>query len=202
MNTELFATEDRNPTAPRMTKAEREELRKVVRSRAKVARGVSEARASELLADFERQIAARYPDNHPAWSDLTAHAKREVEKVDAQIAEICRRMGIPPEFRPEIRVAWYGRGESAVKERREELRKVAKAEAAALVKSAKAEIDRAESVLLTELAIGGLESDQARAFFERLPSPEQLMPPLAMSRIEKLVYADPRLGYSLMGETP
>jgi hypothetical protein len=202
MNTELFATEDRNPAATRMTKAEREELRKVVRSRVKVARGDAEARASVLLADFERQIAARYPDNHPAWADLTAHARDAVKKADDQIAELCRRMGIPPEFRPEIRVTWFSRGENALRERREELRRVAKAEAAAMVKSAKTEIDRAESVLLTELAIGGLESDQARAFFERLPSPDQLMPALALERIEGLVNPNPRLGYSLMGEAP
>jgi len=174
----------------------------VIRSRVKVARGDAEARASELLADFERQIAARYPENHPAWADLAAHARHEVEKVDAQVAEICRRMGIPPEFRPEIRMAWFGRGENALRERREELRRVAKAEATALVKSAKVEIDRAESMLLTELAIGGMESDQARAFFERLPSPEQLMPALALERIEGLVNANPRLGYNLMGVEP
>jgi hypothetical protein len=202
MNTELFATEDRKPATTRMTKTEREELRKVVRSRAKVARGDAEARASELLADFERQIAAQYPENHPAWADLTVHAEQEVAKIDVQIAGICQRMGIPPEFRPRISVAWYGRGENAVKERREELRRVAKAEAAVLVKSARAEIDRAESVLLTELAIGGLESDQARAFFERLPSPEQLMPALTLARIEERVNASPRLGYNVMGVAP
>lgn len=202
MHTEPIATENRNPPAAHMTKGEREELRKVVRSRAKVARGDAEARASELLADFERQIAAKYPENHPAWADLTAHAEQEVSKIDSRIAEICQRMGISSEFRPRISVAWYGRGENAVKERREELRRVAKAEAAVLVKSARAEIDRAESVLLTELAIGGLQSDQARAFFERLPSPEQLMPALTLARIEERVNASPRLGYNVMGVAP
>ena len=83
-----------------MTKAERLELGKVVRLRAKVAKDDAEAQGRRLLADFEAQLAARYPENNPAWAEITATARQAVEDADAKIAQLCRSLGIPEEFRP------------------------------------------------------------------------------------------------------
>ena len=170
-----------------MTKAERLELGKVVRLRAKVAKDDAEAQGRRLLADFEVQLAARYPENNPAWAEITATAKHAVEDADAQIAQLCRSFGIPEEFRPGLNCYWHGRGENAEKQRRVELRAVAQREVAARVQTAKVTIDRHAAALLCDLTANGLETDHARAFLEQLPSIDDLMPRLlGLSEVETL----------------
>ena len=169
-----------------MTKAERLELGKVVRLRAKVAKDDADAQGRRLLADFEAQLAARYPENNPAWAEITATARAAVEAADAQIAQLCRNFGIPEEFRPGISCNWYSRGESAEKQRRTELRAVAQREVAARVQTAKVTIDRRAAALLSDLAAHGLETEHAKAFLEQLPSVDDLIPRLGLSEVETL----------------
>lgn len=170
-----------------MTKVERLALGKVVRLRAKVAKDDAEAQGRRLLADFETQLAARYPENNPAWAEITATAKRAVEDADAQIAQLCRSFGIPEEFRPGLNCYWHGRGENAERQRRQELRAVAQREVAARVQTAKVTIDRHAAALLCDLTANGLETDHARAFLEQLPSIDDLMPRLlGLSEVETL----------------
>jgi hypothetical protein len=58
-----------------MTKVERDELRKLLKVRARVALRAVEQRAAELRADVEAQLAAAYKAHDPAWKDLTAPAE-------------------------------------------------------------------------------------------------------------------------------
>ena len=89
---------------------------------------------------------------------------------------------MPADFRPQLNLSWYDRGKSAGAQRREELRKVAHAQLDAVGKAASAAIDRAElGKACTDLAAGALQSDEARAWLEKLPTLEQLMPPLQMT---------------------
>lgn len=169
-----------------ITKAERMELAKVIRLRAKVAKDEVNVQEKRLLADFESQLAAIYPQNHPAWSEITQTANRMVAEADTQIAHICREMGIPENFRPQLSIGWYGRGENALSERRTELRRVAQTEATARAVQAKAAIDRQSAELLTELAAGGLETEQARVFLSRIPTAESLMPSLVFADMEAI----------------
>jgi hypothetical protein len=163
----------------RMTAAERMELGKLVRLNAKVAKDDAEARGKWLLADAEEKLAARYKAEDEAWADITAEVNRRVEEADAAVAAICRQRGIPEEFRPSIQWYFSGRGENASKERRAELRKVAQAQVAAVVKEAQVEIDRQAAQQLTQIAQAGLTSEEARAFIKEMPRPEELLPPLA-----------------------
>ncbi len=169
-----------------MTKAERLELGKVVRLRAKVAKDDAEAQGRRLLADFEAQLAARYPENNPAWAEITTTARRAVEDADVQIAQLCRSFGIPEEFRPRLSCNWCSRGENAEKQRRVELRAVAQREVAARVQTAKVTIDRQAAALLSDLAANALETEHAKAFLEQLPSIDELMPRLGLSEVETL----------------
>lgn len=182
-----------------MTKAERLELGKVVRLRAKVAKDDAEAQGRRLLADFEAQLAARYPENNPAWAEITATARQAVEEADAQIAQLCRSLGIPDEFRPGINCYWHGRGENAEKQRRAELRVVAQREVAARVQTAKVAIDRHAAALLCDLTTHGLETEHAKAFLEQLPSIDDLMPRLGLSDVETLALASTRGRAALLG---
>jgi hypothetical protein len=172
-----------------MTQGERIELSKLVRIRARVAKADVDALAARHLADVEAELAARYSANHHAWAEVTQQAKAAIATADAEIAERCRALGIRDEFRPQLFVSWSGRGENGDKTRRAELRKVAETELAARAKAAKVEIQRYEATQLTHLAAGALASDEARAFLEAMPTPAQLMPPVALLALEATLAA-------------
>jgi hypothetical protein len=162
-----------------MTTAERLDLGKLVRLKAKVAKDDAEARGKELIADGESKLAAIYKEEDEAWADITEAAQKYAAKADAAIHALCCERGIPEEFRPSLRFVFFGRGENACKERRAELRKVLYAVVAALVKKAQVEIDRQAVQQMTEITRAGLSSEEAVAFLANMPTPEQLMPPIA-----------------------
>ncbi len=163
-----------------MTKAERDELAKLLRARAKVAKDRIDQRKSELLAQAEEQLSALYPAHDARWRDLAREAEHGVTELDAQLAARCQALGIAPEFRPHLACYWHTRGENAATARRSELRKVAAARVAALATSARVAIETAALDGLTQLAGGALESDEARAFLAAMPSVTQLMPALEL----------------------
>jgi hypothetical protein len=169
-----------------MTKGDRAELGKVLKYRAKVAKGDIENHAGRILANIEAQLAAVYPENHAAWADVTEHTRQLIADADTQIAERCRKLGIPEQFRPSIDFRWYGRGENAIKDRRAELRKVAQMELAARVKAAKNAVDRRTADLLTQLAVDMLESSQAKDFLNAMPSVDDLMPPITLDDLKAI----------------
>ena len=81
-----------------------------------------------------------------------------LSKADERIAAICRENGIPEEFRPQLSIGWWKRGENASRQRRDELRKLAQARIDAEAKAAVSAIELASADVLTELIAGGLES--------------------------------------------
>ncbi|MGH3844382.1 MAG: hypothetical protein ACRDS0_23485 [Pseudonocardiaceae bacterium] len=174
---------DTDPTA-RMTRTERDQLAKLINRRARLARQDIETRQAELLADVEAQLAAHYSSRHKAWADITKRAEKAVADADAEIAARCRELGIPENFRPSIGTNWYGRGENADRERRAELRKVAKTKLEASARNGKLEIERSALELYTQLVAGALESAESQAFLATMPTVEALMPRLALSELE------------------
>jgi hypothetical protein len=167
-----------------MTRKEREDLAKVVRMRAKVAREAAAQRESELLAVVEEQLSARYKADHKLWADIAEAAKAFVEEADAKIAALCREHGIPENFRPGLNLSWYSRGENASAERRAELRRLAESRIEASKKAARTAITAREAELLTRVIAGGLASDEARTFLESLPMADELMPPIVLHELE------------------
>lgn len=167
-----------------MSKSERDDLAKVARLRARVAKSKVAQREAELLADVEDQLAATYKFDDDAWADVTRAAKVAVQTAQAEVERRCRDLGIPDRFAPSLSLQWYGRGENALAQRRAELRKVAQTQIAAAGKAAKTAIEQQEAEVLTELLAGGLESAEARAFLESIPTPEQLMPTMALAELE------------------
>ena len=88
-------------------------------------------------------------------------------------------MGIPLREAPRLSLGWRSRGPSYDdSKRRAELRKLAETRLTALTKTAKAAIGDRLLEVETELIAGGLESGEARAFLAKMPTAEQLMPPL------------------------
>ncbi len=142
-----------------MTRAERTDLGALIRRREKLLKTAAKQRAAELLAEFEKQISAIFSyDDDEIWKAAHASAEQAVEEAKAVIARQCRKLGIPPEFAPDIHMAWYGRGENAASERRTELRRVAKTKIDALEARAKTEIARVNVEQQTALISDGLTS--------------------------------------------
>jgi hypothetical protein len=168
----------------KMTAAERDSLYRLVRDRAKVAKADAEARGKWMLAEVEAKLAARFKADDEAWADMTAAAEKAVEEANAKIALVCRERGIPEEFRPQMGSLWLSRGENGMKERRAELRQVAETQVAARVAQAKVEIDRQSVAQQTQITRAGLTSEEARSFISALPSPEELLPPIAALELD------------------
>lgn len=167
-----------------MSRAERLELAKVVRQRAKVAKEDVAVREARILADAETALSKRFEEQDQAWKDITAEARQYLKEVEEKIEARCDELGIPVQFRPGYATFWMSRGENADPKRRAEIRATLKANAAASAKAAKLEIERQSVQLQEQLMAGGLESNEARAFLEGLPSPEGLMPDLDLPEIE------------------
>jgi hypothetical protein len=177
-------------TSSSMTKGEREELVRLTKARARVAKRGVEQRAAELLADAERQLAEKYKADDAAWADLTTTAKTAMQALMPTLAARCRELGIPEKFRPQIGSYWLERGESCFKERRGELRRVAESRVEAIAQAARFAIERAEVDVLTALTATALTSAQAARFLEKLPSVEALMPVVDIKSLAGVLETD------------
>jgi hypothetical protein len=148
-----------------------------VRLRARNAMNAADERGAWMLADVEAKLAAKYKFDDTTWSSLTTEAKNFVAETDERIAKICRDRGIPEDFRPEIDLSWYDRGENACAKRRAELRRVAQTQIEAMVLKAKVEIDHEEERQLSQLCAAGLTSEQAKCFLASMPDATSLLRP-------------------------
>ena len=168
-----------------MSRAEREDLQRLVRQREKVQISAAKQRSADLLADFESQIAAEYAfDDDAVWAQAAREVEPEVAKGQARIEARCRELGIPRQFAPGLEVNWRHRGyQNSVATRLEELRRVAKAQIEALERQAVVKIQLASVEAQAELALAGLTSGAAREFVAKLPTVESLMPALSYQEL-------------------
>lgn len=172
----------------KMTKGERQELGQLIRKREKVMKAMAIERSAVLLADYDAQSAKIYHyDDDEVWKGLHDEATAAVARARAGIEDRCAELGIPREFAPDMSVAWFGRGENALRDRRVELRRAAKSRIEAIEAEAVARIERESLRAQTEVLAHGLESEAARIFINDLPKLEQLMPPVNATDIERLV---------------
>jgi hypothetical protein len=180
-------------TAP-MSRGEREDLGKLIRQREKVLKSAAKQRSTELLAEFERQMATIYSfDQDETWKAAAEAAERAVKTAQAEITARCAELGIPERFAPSMACGWYGRGENASKDRRAELRRVAQTRVQAIEQSAIVKIELACVEAQMQLTASGLTSEGALAFFEQMPQVEALMPPLEFGTVEDVLENSKRL---------
>ena len=165
---------------PAISRSDRDALLRYDRSRVKARKEDAEAYGAHLVAQFEQQVSREYSFNEDAtWKAAREDAEAAVNKARQQIAKRCAELGIPRWALPNVaEVSWYRRGENACKERRAELRKVAQTKAEALVKQAKAQIERDSLDFQSQLLAGSLTTVAAKALLDSLPPVASLMPPL------------------------
>jgi len=176
------AVDQPHAAGARMTAKERADLMALARMRARVAKAQVAQRAAELEADFEEQLGTIYEfDRDEVWKEAVRLAAEAAAAASKVIAERCAELGIPPDFAPGLSgPSWYGRGATQVAERRVELRKMAKTRIDALAKRAEAQIAAASVGVQEQLLAEGLTTVAAQAFFASMPTPAELMPPLAL----------------------
>lgn len=172
------------PTAERMSRAERNDLAHVVRREARIACQDADDQVPKQMAVVEAQLTATYAKDNANWKELTQDATEYINGVAAKIAKRCTELGIPESFQPSFGTYWISRGENGIKERRAELRRAAQLRLEANARAAKAIIRRKEADLLTELVSNGIESSAAKDFLQRLPTAEQLMPQLELGDLK------------------
>jgi hypothetical protein len=178
-----------------MTAAERTDLARVVRLRAKIRRSDVDEHKARQLAKVEQQLAKIYSKHDKRWAAITEAAQKVTDEANAQIRKICMDGGTVPEFGPCLYLGWEGRGENAFTARRAELRKVATTQIEANARAARMRIDRAEASLLEQITARGLRTDDAKKFLESMPSIEELMPNLEIGELDKKLPL-PKNGYN------
>jgi len=172
---------------------ERNDLLKLATERAKVLKSQADVYAAQLLSDFEDQISQIWSfDQDEIWeqaySEAGAVIAEALRKARVLVDERCEALGIPKPFRPVIHggVAWVGRGENLINERRTELRRKAKARIEVMTKQAKQVIDSRTLEVKTQLLSDGITSEAGRAFLAAMPTVEELMPRLDPAEVRLL----------------
>ena len=175
-----------------MTRGEIANLERLIRKQERVRKAAMDQRAAELKADFEAQISAKHSfDDDKIWKEAFKLVRDTVDAAQAEVAKRCEEIGIPAEFAPSIECHWYSRGENGVRQRRDELRRKADAEIAALKRSARTQIEMWSLRAQTDLASQTLTSDAAKVFLEKMPSTAELMPKLEFQQVTALLDGKP-----------
>lgn len=170
-----------------MTRRDRDDLIRVVKQREKLAKSGAEARAAEVLADFEEQLARQYKiEESEVFLEALGVVQQAIREADAMVNREFDRMGVDPAFAGGLDVgyAWQRRGENALKERRHELRAVAKSRVDAMTKAALVHIAKESLERQTELIAGSLETKEARAYVNSMPTIESLVPNLTLDDVK------------------
>jgi hypothetical protein len=168
-----------------LSRSETHDLSMIIKDRTKVLKAYAEEQAATCMADFEKKLAAVYSfDKDEIWKAATEVAQKVVAESQAKIAKRCRELGIPESFAPGLDLQWRGRGENAIRSRRDELRRVAKSSIEAMTKAAITKIEKQSLELRTQVVAMGLLSPEAKVFLESLTPIESAMSTLDFAEIE------------------
>lgn len=169
-----------------MSRRDRDDLAKLTRRRERVAKSDARQRAAELRADGQAQLATIFRADDARWKEAISVAQAAIDEANAAIDRHCDESGVPEAFRPSVGLGWSSRGENGSAERRVELRRVLETRVTALEKQAFTEIERRSLEVQTSLLAGGLDSAEARAFLESMPTAAALMPGLAVQEFPEV----------------
>lgn len=175
-----------------MTKADRAELRSLIRQRFKVLRADVAQREKELYSELEERLNERCDNDDKAWSDVMFIIGQAVDEADRKandaVVGLVGRDAWPHSQHlvrsyelASIRRAVIGHDQG---DERVQLRRQGRAKIEATVKGAMLQLDRQEVDLLEQLTTGALESDEARNFLGQIPTVSQLVPTARLFALE------------------
>ncbi len=91
----------------KMTSTERNDLRSLIRQRARLMKTEIKQRRLELMSDFERQLSANFSyDQDEIWKDAHSIAEQAVKDAQVVIEERCRELKIPNVSSTTFKQAW------------------------------------------------------------------------------------------------
>lgn len=158
-----------------ISKTERAELRSIVKQQFRVLRLEVDQREAELMAQLEEDVAEYFAEDDRLWA-VTQHRIHEIGmEANRQINDVLREGGYAERGHTEqmyVRVAQMAQP----KGKRQEMLRLGESKVRAQVKTAKLQLDRQEADLLRSLAVGAVESDEARTFLSDIPTVAQLVP--------------------------
>ena len=164
-----------------ITKTERQELRGVVRNQFRVLRKEVEQRMAEMIADGEQQILDRFHDADVRRAEIDEEVDYILRRALDEIRQVCKDRpdaGVPK--RLNFTSGWV----SWAPDRRGELRAALYSNLRAKADGAKLTLERQEADVLRNLAVGALESDEARAFLGTIPTVAELVPSVRLAELE------------------
>jgi len=164
-----------------LTKAERSELRSLIRRRAMVAKKDIDARKSSLLADFETELTEEFSAEDARWVEVTRAAEKAVKDANRDLAEIFDRLHIRTDLRPYIGMGWHSRPD--IDMRKSQLRRVASKRADAMCDAAKLAVDREAVSIEGRLAATALVSSEASEWLAALPQVDDLVTALDIGSV-------------------
>ena len=186
--------------ARKLSRQESHDLSMIIKDRTKVLKAHAEEQARACLADFERHISKIHEfDKDEVWNQATQDAMTHVKAAQEKIEKQCSKLGIPKELAPRLELSWNGRGQMKASSRRDELRRVARAEVEAMKAKALTGIEKQSLDLRTQVVAMGLLTPDAKMFLESLAPVEDAMQAIDFGAIETKMLAQQRstrqLGY-------
>lgn len=166
-----------------ISKGERAELRSIVKQQFKVLRSELDQREMEMLADVEQEIVARYTDDDQAWSVVQHKVHEAVMEANRQINDALNEAGY--QVKGSTERMWVRTPDMhQPQEDRHQLRRLATSRIHAQVRGAKLRLEREEADLLRALAVGAIESEEARNFLTSIPTVGELVPAARLAELE------------------
>lgn len=184
-----------------ITKGERTELRSIVKGQFKVLRHEVEQRHAEMVADLDEQIAQRYAEVDGQRRALMWRSEEILQACSRELTDLFGGSGavkghdraaefgdlygqLGPEVSIERPVRVGMEDVTWSKADRAQLRRAATERLAAQVKGAMLNLERREADLLRTLAVGAIESEEARSFLTGIPTVGELVPAARLSELE------------------
>ena len=173
-----------------ITKTERVELKSLVRQQFKVLREEINARRTELIAQAERDVVERYAARDAQWEDVLHEVGEAEREANRRINDALYRHGFVQRESSERSWVSVKLQNDPPDGGRMELRREAHARIRAQVDSALMELNRREADTLRDLAVGALESEEARAFLTSIPTVGDLVPAIRLAELEASLRAE------------
>jgi len=186
----------------KLTAREIDGLLRILRANVKVAKASILHRAGELKAAYDVQLNTLYPPSgDPVWNAeyqaALAEWKPRAERIQARAIEL----GIGTRFRPRLSPPdWIYGDEQLFKSLRIERRRIAHEQIDAKLKWDVQELERKSAATQLELISNGFVTEAAREFMQKLPTPDQLTPPLRVEELVALIEGKCQPKQSLSGQ--
>lgn len=185
-----------------ITKAERTELRSIVRQQFKVLRAEIAQRKAELIAEAEQRVVERYRERDAAREAVMWKVAEVLEEAGRRLTDLVRPHGAkhgrdnqwavdaPAEVSVEQPIiismpTIHWRNEDKV-----QLHRAMVATIEAEVSGALLQLDRREADLLRTLSVGVLESAEAQSFLTSIPTVGELVPAARLAELEAELLPD------------